>query len=91
MPTRTDARFRSQPTDIVTRNDRPLRVDLSGSLPTRQTAVRGGEPSLVRTYLNDPLGLEAAVPRLNLAAREDGDQTFSLSRAAEGHCGSRLG
>jgi hypothetical protein len=31
------------------------------STPHPKVAV-GGEPSLVKTYLNDPLGLEAAVP-----------------------------
>src|ERR1700732_1786907 len=55
----------------------------------RRTAGMGGEPSLVKTYLKDPLGLEAAVPRLNLAARERVIKPLRfLAQPREAHCGS---
>jgi hypothetical protein len=60
----------------------------SASTPHPKVAV-GGEPSLVKTYLNDPLGLEAAVPRLNLAAREMVIKPLRfLAQPREAHCGS---
>jgi hypothetical protein len=40
----------------------------------------GGEPSLVKTYLNDPLGLEAAVPRLS---EERARREWSISHPTE--------
>ena len=44
---------------------------------------------MVKAYLNDPLGLEAAVPRLNLAAREMVIKPLRfLAQPREAHCGS---
>jgi len=44
---------------------------------------------LVKTYLNDPLGLEATVPRLNLAASEMAIKPLRfLAQPREAHCGS---
>src|ERR1700730_15765795 len=55
----------------------------------RGTAQSGGERSLVKTYLNDPLGLEATVPRLNLAASEMAIKPLRfLAQPREAHCGS---
>jgi hypothetical protein len=53
------------------------------------SAQSGGEPSLVKAYLNDPRWLEAAVPRLNLAAREMVIKPLRfLAQPREAHCGS---
>src|ERR1700730_12111865 len=55
----------------------------------RGTAQSGGEPSLVKTYLNESSAAEATVPRLNLAASEMAIKPLRfLAQPREAHCGS---